>query len=82
MQQVGSYLPVGSTPTHSEVRPDVSKMRGNCRRTAVEVCGILHYHKGAPWLRTHGDEIQTFDCRIAAAQQADRAAQVILRCTV
>ena len=107
--RVGKQWQPRGSPTHTEVRPDVAKMRGAghsaldlrsqwvtkveqrlqaldtqpnwdlicdiCRRTAVEVCGILHYHKGAPWLRTHGDEIGSMDQTIAAAQAADRTAR-------
>ena len=42
-----------------------------CGRVALEVCGILKLHKGAPWLRYRGNIIQQLDHGIRQAQAAD-----------
>ena len=46
-----------------------------CRQVAVEVCGIIHLHQGAPWLRIHGTQIKAMDRAILQAQQWDRQAR-------
>ena len=46
-----------------------------CRGVALEVCGILKLHKGAPWLRYHGNVIKQLDQAIRQAQEADRQAR-------
>ena len=58
-----------------DAEPDWDAICDICRRTAVEVCGILHFHKGAPWLRVHGEDIRQMDQRIAQAQREYRQAR-------
>ena len=55
--------------------PQWDKLCVLCRNTAVEVCGVLHQHKGAPWLTNRGPEIQTLDQRIHRAMVTDRTAR-------
>ena len=40
----------------------------------MEVCGVLHSGKGAPWLRRRDQEIQAMDQAIVRAKQADTVA--------
>ena len=46
-----------------------------CREVSFEVCGILHVHKGAPWLRNKGGDIQRLDQAILSVKQVDRGAR-------
>ena len=55
--------------------PNWDEICNLCRTTAVEVCGILKLHHGAPWLRYHGTEIQQLDTNIMNAQHRDREAR-------
>ena len=55
--------------------PNWEEISNLCRTAAVELCGLLKLHHGAPWLRSHGTEIQQLDTNIAHAQHRDREAR-------
>ena len=55
--------------------PQWDKLCVLCRNTAVEVCGVLHHHKGTPCLTNRGPEIQTLDQCIHRAMVTDRTAR-------
>lgn len=57
------------------IQPNWDMICQICRGVAVEICGILKLHKGAPWLRYHGNTIQQLDHNIRQAQMADRQAR-------
>ena len=46
-----------------------------CREVAIEVCGVVHMSRGAPWLRSRGPEIQQLDHTILLAKQRDQQAR-------
>ena len=58
-----------------QARPDWEQTCTICRSTAVEVCGLLHLHRGAPWLRFKGREVQQLDLTISQLQQNYRSAR-------
>ena len=47
-----------------------------CREVAVEVCGIVGSHKGAPWLRNKTQEVERLDADITFAKQQDQDARL------
>lgn len=46
-----------------------------CREVAVEVCGVVASHKGAPWLWNRRTDIERLDADITFAKQQDQTAR-------
>ena len=46
-----------------------------CREVAVEVCGVIESHRGAPWLRNRAADIERLDAAIQSAKQQDQYAR-------